>query len=168
MSDYVRDIIDPDPRPGIAAGRLWAGGFAAAVVVACLAVVGLLIAHGLFGVAVVALKSDGRWSDVDTPTYAIIAAVAALVATGLMHLLSLATLTPGRLFGWIMVLLTVAAVVLPLTLTVETSTKIATALINLILILAITMIVSNMSASARTLYRRKRAHRLAPNRQWEH
>jgi hypothetical protein len=167
MSDYVRDIIDPDPRPGIDAGRLWRGGVAAAVVAALLAVVGVLIARGLFGVAVLALNNDGMWSNVNIPTYAVVAAVAALMATGLMHLLSLATLTPGQFFGWIMVLITVIMVVLPLTLTVETGTKIATALINLVLCLAIAMIVSNMAASARTLHRRKRAYRLALNRQRE-
>jgi hypothetical protein len=170
MSDYARNALDANYRPGIDAGRLWAGGVATAVGAALLAVVGLLIARGLFGVAVLAPKGEGIWGNANTTTYAIIAAVAALAATGLMHLLSLATPTPGQFFGWIMVLVTLIAVVLPLTLEVELSTKVATALINLVLGLAIATIVSNMAASARTLHRRKQGdgpERLAPTRQWD-
>lgn len=164
---YPPNVPAQDERPGIDAGRLWAGGIATAVVAALLAVVGLLIARGLFNVAVLAPKGDGIWGDASTTTYAIIAALAALAATGLMHVLSLATPTPGQFFGWIMVLVTLIAVVLPLTLTVELSTKIATALINLVLGLAIATIVSNMAESARTLHRRKAAGGLAPTRQWD-
>jgi hypothetical protein len=166
MSDYSQNVRYPDDTPGIDAGRLWSGGAATAVVAALLAIVGLLIARGLFGVAVLAPKGDGIWGNANTPTYAIIAGLAALAATGLMHLLSVATPTPGQFFGWIMVLVTLIAVVLPLTLTVEQSAKIATALINLVLGLAIATIVSNMAASARTVHRRKR-NDLAQTRRWE-
>ena len=170
MSDYSHNALDANYRPGIDAGRLWAGGIATAIVAALLAVVGLLIARGLFGVAVLAPKGEGIWGNANTTTYAIIAAVGALVATGLMHVLSLATPTPSQFFGWIMVLVTLIAVVLPLTLEVELSTKIATALINLVLGLAIATIVTNMAASARTLHRRKQTghpERIAPTREWD-
>jgi Family of unknown function (DUF6069) len=166
MSDYSQNVPYPDDTPGIDAGRLWSGGVATAVVAALMAIVGLLIARGLFGVAVLAPKGDGIWGNANTPTYAIISALAALAATGLMHLLSVATPTPGQFFGWIMVLVTLIAVVLPLTLTVEPSAKIATALINLVLGLAIATIVSNMAASARSVHRRKR-NDLAQTRRWE-
>ncbi len=162
MSDYVHNTPYVEDRPGVDAGRLWAGGIATAVVAALIAVVGLLIARGLFGVAVLAPKGAGLWGDATTSTYAIIAALAALVATGLMHVLCLTTPTPSQFFGWIMVLITLIAVVLPLTLGVELSTKIATALINLVLGLAIASIISNMAAGARTLYQRKRAERIGP------
>lgn len=164
MSDYLHNTPYADDRPGVDAGRLWAGGIATAVVAALIAVVGLLIARGLFGVAVLAPKGEGIWGNATTSTYAIIAALAALAATGLMHLLCLATPTPGQFFGWIMVLVTLIAVVVPLTLEVELSTKIATGLINLILGLAIASIISNMAVSARALNQRKRAERVAPNR----
>lgn len=157
MSDYPPNVLHADYRPGIDPGRLWAGGIATAVVAALLAVVGLLIARGLFNVVVLAPKGDGIWGDATTTTYAVIAAVAALVATGLMHILSLATPTPGQFFGWIMVLVTLIAVVIPLTLSVELTTKIATATINLVIGLAIATIISNMAASARTIYRSKYA-----------
>ncbi|HEV3358134.1 MAG TPA: DUF6069 family protein [Pseudonocardiaceae bacterium] len=164
MSDYLHNTPYVDDRPGVDAGRLWAGGIATAVVAALLAVVGLLIARGLFGVAVLAPRGEGIWGDATTSTYAIIAALVAIAATGLMHVLCLATPTPGQFFGWIMVLVTLIAVVIPLTLDVQLSTKIATGLINLILGLAIASIISNMATSARAIYQRKHAEQVASSR----
>ncbi|WP_033289616.1 DUF6069 family protein [Amycolatopsis jejuensis] len=160
--------FEEDTRPGIDAARLWAGGVATAVIAALVAVVGLLIARGIFEVPVLAPKGDGIWGKASTPTYAIAAAVVALLATGLMHLLSVATPAPGQFFGWIMVLVTAIAVVLPLTLTVDLSAKIATAAINLVIGLVIAIVVSSMAANARTVHRKKRSRREPPppTRQW--
>jgi hypothetical protein len=168
MSEYPQNArYAQDDRPGVDAGRLWAGGVATAVVAALVAIVGLLIARGIFAVEVLAPKGEGIWGNANTTTYAIVAAAVALLATGLMHLLSVATPAPGQFFGWIMVLLTAIAVVLPLTLTVVLSAKIATALINLAIGLVIAMVVNSMAASARTLHRRKRSgNTQAPTRQF--
>ncbi|GAA4529853.1 DUF6069 family protein [Amycolatopsis samaneae] len=164
MSDYPRD--PRQAQPGVDAARLWAGGVATAVVAALIAIVGLLIARGIFAVEVLAPKGDGVWGNASTTTYAVVAAIVALLATGLMHLLSVATPAPGQFFGWIMVLATAIAVVLPLSLTVNVSAKIATALINLVIGLAIAVIVSSMAANARTRYRRTTPEQ-APTRQWD-
>jgi len=137
------------------AGRLWAGGVATALVAALTAIVGLLIARGIFNVTVVEPKGQGVWGNASTVTYALVAALVALLATGLMHLLSLTVPSPGSFFAWIMVLLTAIAVVVPLTLNIETSAKVATAAINLVIGLVITIVISSMAASARTVYRRK-------------
>ena len=167
MSDYVpNDRPGVDGRPVLDARRLWAGGVATAVVAALLAVVGLLIARGIFEVEVLAPKGEGVWGNASTTTYAIVAAAVALLATGLMHLLSVATPAPGQFFGWIMVLVTLIAVVLPLTLTVTPSAKIATALINLVIGLVIATVVNTMAASARTARRRRVANGPAPTRPW--
>lgn len=169
MSEYgERARYDLDDRPGIDAGRLWAGGVATAVVAALVAVVGLLLIRGVFGVAVLAPKEAGIWGNANTTTYALVAAACALLATGLMHLLSVTTPAPSQFFTWIMVLLTLIAVVLPLTLTVEPSAKFATAALNLVIGLVITALVSSMAANARTLHRRKRVvDPQAPTRQWD-
>ncbi|RZS34697.1 hypothetical protein EV193_10845 [Herbihabitans rhizosphaerae] len=129
--------------------KLWAGGAATAAVAALVAVVGLLIARGLFDVEVLAPKGGGIWGNANTLTYALIAAAAALGATGLAHLLCVATPTPGQFFGWIMALVTLIAIVLPLTLSVALEAKVATALINLAIGLAITALISGTMASAR-------------------
>ncbi|MBP2328775.1 hypothetical protein JOF56_009160 [Kibdelosporangium banguiense] len=152
-------------RPGVNAARLWASGLATAVVAALLAVVGILIARGVVEVAVLAPKGEGVWGNANTFTYAMLSALAALLATGMMHLLILAVAAPRQFFTWIMVLMTLIAVVLPLTLTVEIGGKIATAVINLAIGLAITIVLNTVAASARTV----RAGRPndAPTRQWD-
>jgi hypothetical protein len=139
----------PENQIAVDYRRLWAGGAATAAVAALVAVVGLLIARGLFDVAVLAPKGGGIWGNANTLTYALIAAAAALGATGLAHLLCVTTPTPGQFFGWIMALVTLIAIVLPLTLSVAMEAKLATALINLAIGLAIIALVSSTVASAR-------------------
>jgi hypothetical protein len=159
--------VDPprDTRYGVDAGRLWAGGVATAVVAALAAFAGLLIARGIFHAVVLAPKGDGIWGNATTAEYALGAAAAAIVATALMHLLCLAVPAPGTFFQWIMVLITLIAVVLPLTLSVSLSTKIATALINLALGLVITLVIYPMAMSARTVHQRKRRRSAGPDGQ---
>ena len=59
------------------------------------------------------------------------AAVAALVATGLIHLLLVSTPRPGPFFTWIMTLATLIAVILPFLTDAEPATKLTTAALNL-------------------------------------
>jgi hypothetical protein len=171
MADYGGNTRPGDTaRPGVNAGRLWASGLATAVVAALVAVVGILVARGIVDVAVLAPKGEGIWGNANTFTYALSAAVAALLATGLMHLLILTVATPGQFFTWIMVLATLIAVVLPLTLTVDVGGKIATAVINLVIGLAITFILNSVADASRVL-RRPQGRDVndpaqAPTRQW--
>ncbi|MFD2416164.1 DUF6069 family protein [Amycolatopsis pigmentata] len=129
-------------------GRLWAGGALVALVAALVAVAGLLVARGLFGVAVLAPKGRGIWGNANTLTYALVAAAAALAAMGLMHLLLVAAPAPEQFFGWIMALVTLIAAVLPLTLTVDTAAKWATALINIAIGAVIAFLVSTVAGNA--------------------
>lgn len=163
MTDYGRQVrLDP--------ARLWAGGVATALVAALVAIVGILIARGLADVAILAPKGSGLWGNANTATYAIVSALVALAATGLLHLLSVATPKPTTFFGWIMVLLTLIAVVLPLSLSVSYETKIATALLNLVIGLVITLLLISTAGAAF-----KRASRQppaappppAPPREWD-
>src|SRR4051812_14256436 len=120
MTDYMSDEgSDLDPR------RLWAGGVATAVVAALAAVAGILIARGIFGVAVLAPERDGLWGNASTGVYALFAASAALAATGLRHILSVTTPAPTQFFGWIMAICTVIAMVLPLTLGADLGSRVA-------------------------------------------
>jgi hypothetical protein len=129
-------------------GRLWAGGLATASVAALVAVVGILIARGLFDVAVLAPKGDGMWGNANTMTYALAAGGAALAATGLLQLLTATTPSFGRFFTWIMLLLTAIATVLPLTLDAGTASGVATAVLNLIIGLAIMSMLNGVARSA--------------------
>ncbi|HEY3606213.1 MAG TPA: DUF6069 family protein [Pseudonocardiaceae bacterium] len=134
----------------INARKLWSGGAVAAIVAGLVAVVGILIARGLVGVAILAPKGDGVWGNASTATYALLSAAAALVATGLVHVLLLATPAPTRFFCWIMVLLTLIAVVLPLTLIADLDDRLGTAALNLLLGLVITTLVSGVARTAAT------------------
>ena len=82
------------PRP-LDAGVLWAGGVAAAFVAALIVIVGILFCRGVLDIPILAPKGEGVWGDADTVTYAAGAAVAALLATGVMHLLLLSTPKSG-------------------------------------------------------------------------
>ena len=78
-------------RLRVDAARLWTGGLATALVAALVAVVGVLIARGLFDVPVLAPTAEGALGNANTARLAALAAVAALLATGLLHLLLLST-----------------------------------------------------------------------------
>ncbi|HEY6596372.1 MAG TPA: DUF6069 family protein [Asanoa sp.] len=135
------------PRP-VDARTLWAGGVAAAVVAALVALVGIVVCRGLLDVPVLAREGDGIWGDADTAAYAVGAALAALVATGMAHLLLLSSPRPGRFFAWIMTLATIAAVLVPFAVTATLASRFATAAINLAVGIAIGSLVGASGRSA--------------------
>ena len=69
--------------------------------------------------------------------YAATAFVLALVATGLAHLLVITTPRPRVFFGWIVGLVTVATMVMPFAFDASAASKISTALINMVIGIAI-------------------------------
>jgi Family of unknown function (DUF6069) len=135
----------PEPVPGrrvaIDAPRLWGGGLATAVVAALVAAVGVLVCRDLLHVKLVEpplLKITNSFAG----NYAITAFVAALVATGLAHLLSVVTPRPRIFFGWIVALVTVVTMVLPFTLSGNLEGKICAAVINMVIGLCIASLLS--------------------------
>jgi hypothetical protein len=135
-------------RPALDAERLWSGGVATAVVAAATALVGFLIARGLFGIPVLAPAEDGAWGTASVPAYALAAAGAALLATAILHLLIAFTPTPYLFFGWLMGLSIVAGMVAPFISGAETSAKVATAAINLAIGAAIWSLVASSAGNA--------------------
>ncbi|WP_245959817.1 DUF6069 family protein [Prauserella flavalba] len=115
----------------VKAGTLWAGGAASACVAALVAVVGILVARSLVGVAVLAPEGEGAWGGADTVTYALGSAAVAVLATALLHVLLLTTPRARLFFGWIGALVTAIGIVVPLSLSVDLGARLATALINL-------------------------------------
>jgi uncharacterized membrane protein len=77
-----------------------------------------------------------------------LAAVAALVATGLMHLLLVSTPRPFRFFTWIISLLTLLAVLAPFMTNAKLATQVATAAIGLLIGIAIGSLVTGAARSA--------------------
>jgi membrane associated rhomboid family serine protease len=143
-------------RVQVDAARLWTGGLATALVAALVAVVGVLIARGLFDVPVLAPEREGALGNASTARLAVLAAVAALLATGLMHLLLLSTPRPFRFFTWIITLLTLVAVLAPFMTDAKLATKVATAAIGLVIGMAIGSLVSGAARSAIRLSRQDR------------
>lgn len=135
-------------QPTVNAGRLWAGGAAAAVVAALLAVAGIVIARGIFDVPILAPEGDGVWGDASTWWYAAWAAVAGLLATAVAHVLALTTPQPQTFFGWIVGLATVIAALWPFTSDAGLDTKLVTMMINLVIGIAIGSLVSTVARSA--------------------
>ncbi|WP_211365990.1 DUF6069 family protein [Pseudonocardia kunmingensis] len=132
-----------EPRLVVDAARLWSGGAATAVVAALVAVVGVLIGEGALGLdmAVPPLLPVGGSFAV---SYAITAAVLALAATGLAHLLVLTAPRPSSFFAWIVGLATVVGVVLPLTIGDSIGGSVATAVVDLVIGLCILSLVSSV------------------------
>ncbi|GAA4941796.1 DUF6069 family protein [Actinoplanes utahensis] len=139
---------DPRPSPTINAGKLWAGGAATAAVAALIAIAGLLLGRGLFGVDVLAPKGEGTWGDASTGWYALGAALAALAATGLIHVLILTTPRPMRFFGWVVALATVVAMLAPFVTDESLGSRMYTAGLNFVLGMAIGSLVAGTAKTA--------------------
>ena len=143
-----RQTPEPEVRRKVDARTLWSGGAATAVVAALIALVGILVCRWLFKVPVLSPAREGAWGNASTAGYTLAAAAIALAATGLMHLLLISTPYPRVFFGWIMGLATVVGVVYPFSTTAPTSQKLATAVVNLILGVAIWTLVTEVSRRA--------------------
>ena len=149
-------MTPPRPAPGrtppaVDAGRLWAGGAATALVAGLVAMVGVLIGEGVFDLAMVEppLLPVG---DSFAVRYAVTAALLALVATAVAHLLAVSTPRPRAFFSWLVGLATLAGVVLPFALDGTLGGRVATALVNLVIGLCVLSLLS--SVLARTVHRR--------------
>ena len=140
----------PAPPSGarVNAGRLWAAGVATAVVCALIALVGVLVVRAVLKVALYAPEEASAFGDKDTAALCLVAAAAALVATGLMHLLLVSTPRPQTYFGWIVGLGTLAAVVVPFLSEDQLSVAVAMAVIHLIIGLAIGTLISGAAKTA--------------------
>jgi Family of unknown function (DUF6069) len=130
---------------GADAQKLWAGGAVSAVITGLVALVGVLISRWLFNLPVLAPRQDGAYGDVRTTALILVAVAAALAATGLVHLLMLGTLRPLMFFGWIVALVTAIAVMFPFSTTAALDAKLATALVNLVIGIAIGTLVGGVA-----------------------
>ncbi|MFI9811851.1 DUF6069 family protein [Saccharothrix variisporea] len=129
--------------------RLWAGGAATALVAGLLAVVGILVARGLFDLAVLAPKGEGAWGGADTLTYTLATAGCAFAATGLLHLLLTTTPDPVHFFTWTALLLTAITAVVPLGLDLDEGSRTATAVLNSLIGIAITVSLRDVARRSR-------------------
>jgi Family of unknown function (DUF6069) len=133
------------PEGRVDASRLWSGGVATAVVAALIAVVGVLVCRWLFNIPLLAPQKDGAYGDAHTTAVVLLAALAALLATGLAHLLLLGTPRPLTFFSWIIALATILVVIVPFKTSAPLSAKVATALVDLIIGVAIGTLINGVA-----------------------
>ncbi|MDQ4119639.1 MAG: DUF6069 family protein, partial [Actinomycetota bacterium] len=108
----------------------------------------LLLVRVLLQIPYLAPTDSGALAGGNTTTLCVTAAVAALAATALAHLLLASVPSPMSYFGWIAGLLTAVAAILPL-LSGETLTvRITTGIIHLVIGVAIISLVSTAAAAA--------------------
>ena len=137
-----------DRRPVLDATRLWTGGLATAAVAALVGLVGTLVIRVLFEYAPVGTSAAHAFSTTNAGLLCLFAAVAALAATGVAHLLTVSTPDPLSYLGWIIGLSTAAAVVVPLIGGLPMAAAIAVAVVNLVIGLAIGSLVVGAAAAA--------------------
>jgi hypothetical protein len=144
----LREDMDPVVHVHVNAGRLWAGGAATAVVAALAVVAGVLIARGVLGIPVLAPAAADSFGNSSTAVYAALAAGCALLATGLLHVLLLGTPSPFAFFAWITALADVIVAAAPFTQPAPLASKVFTAIINLIVGVAVISLLSGVGRSA--------------------
>lgn len=132
------------PRPDPV--QFWAGAAATAVVAALIALVGILITRWALNIPILAPAGEGTWGNAHTAEYSLFSALAAILAAGLLYLLMLGTPQPNTFFTWIMGLATLAAVVYPFSSSAPLDQKIATAIVNLVLGIAIISLLTMVAA----------------------
>jgi hypothetical protein len=144
----VRIPRDADGKLSLDATRLWTGGVATAVVTALISVVGVLVLRVIATHVPNLPLTAGLGSTQATVLLATLAAIAALAATGLAHLLLVSTPRPMAYLGWIVGLATAAAAVLPLTTGAVLAAAVAEGVLNLVIGLAIGSLVTGAAYAA--------------------
>jgi uncharacterized protein DUF6069 len=128
--------------------QFWAGAAATAVVAALIALVGILICRWTLRIPILAPAGAGAWGNAHTGEYVLLSALIAIVAAGLLYLLVLGAPQPALFFDWIMGLSTLAAVVYPFSTGASLDQKAATAVVDLVLGIAITSLLTAVAARA--------------------
>jgi Family of unknown function (DUF6069) len=146
---YREPYLSRFGRDGAVDGRkLWTGGIVTAVIIFGLTIAGFLIVGGLLDYPVLGVGRGGAVVHATMFGYAAGAALAALLATAVMHFLLLTTPRPRYFFGWIGGVCTAIAVLMPLALSQNVCAGLATATVNLILGLAIIGLVRTTAGAS--------------------
>jgi hypothetical protein len=129
-----RAITQSAGRPGtwaVDGSRLWRGVVPAALVGAGVAIVGLIVIRELLDVPVLR-RSDGKAVvEASTLWYVVAAAIAAVGATALIHVLLRLSPRPFAFYSWITGLVIAVVTLVPLTFSASRETRVATAVLNL-------------------------------------
>ncbi len=142
------DDRPPQTRPVVDAKQLWVGGIFTAIVAALVALLGVLVCRWLFNIPLLSPQSQGTYGDAHTTDVVLLAAAAALLATGLAHLLLVAAPRPMTFFSWIVGLITLLLVLYPFSTSAPVSQKVATAAVVLVIGAVIGSLTNGVAARA--------------------
>jgi hypothetical protein len=142
-----QDDVFRSGAPKVDAARLWTGGLATAVVAALVGLVGVLLLQVLARIVPQAASTPIAHGS-GAALLCAGTAIAALVATGLAHLLVISTPRPVVYLGWIVGLATTAAAVLPLTAGLPLTAAVAEGVINVVVGMAISSLVTGVTVAA--------------------
>lgn len=139
--------IHPHAQRRVDVARLWAGGAATMIVAAGVAVVGMLAIDALFTLDVLQPYRDNIYVG-DKITLAIASALAALAATGLLHLLLMSAPRAHKFFAWIAGLAIVAIILQEFLTGNGLLDKLITSALYLVIGIAITSLLSGVARTA--------------------
>jgi hypothetical protein len=108
----------------------------------------VVVCRWLFNIPLLSPQSQGTYGDAHTTDVVILAAAAALLATGLAHLLLTAAPRPMTFFTWIVGLITLLLVLFPFSTSAPISQKIATAAVDLVIGFAIGSLLNGVGSRA--------------------
>lgn len=150
MTESWADLPERRPDgPRVDGRSLWTGGVATALVAALVAVVGVLVIRGVFGVPIIAPgNTQGSIDYVGAVWLAVFAAIGGLLATAIAHVLLLVAPRPMTFFGWIVGLVTLAFVVWPFSVSVGLEVRVANAVLYLLIGVAIGSLLVGAANSA--------------------
>jgi hypothetical protein len=139
-------------------GRLWAGGAATALVAAGVALIGVMVLHKLLRAPILSPGGLQQAADYAMVAFPVAAAIATLLATGLLHLLMETTPRASQFFGWIASLVTALVILQVFLHETEMLTKVETAAFYLLMGVAIISSLLGVSRSA-VRYHRHQSYR---------
>ncbi|WP_040784729.1 hypothetical protein [Nocardia pneumoniae] len=149
QSDYPDRQSRPQQGPDVNIGMFAGGVFATAVVTALAA----WLCAWIIEIIATRMTESGKfgvWNPMSQPAYwfAVVAFICALLAGVLWYLLRLGTPSPELFFGWIVGILTAAAVIIPLALSSDLWVGITTGIEHLVIGLPILSMVRMVGAKS--------------------
>ena len=146
--DGTPDGLSGASRPTVNARVLWAGGVATAVVAALVAAVGAVVSKVIVDAGMLPAGDRGVLGWSKELSYPAGAAVLALVATAVLHLLLVGVPQPMRFFNWLMALVAVLLAVAPFAYEAERASQIATAVVGVVTVIAIRTLLAGAARRA--------------------
>ena len=138
--------IDVAGHVHVNAGRLWAGGIATALLAALAVLAGVLITRGVLGISLLVPQTASNYGNSATADARLDAGPGSQPRTA--HLLLLGTPRPYAFFAWITALADVIAAAAPFTQPAPLASKVFTAIINIVVGVAVISLLSGVGRSA--------------------